>query len=157
MYSIIATNNRVAQGVNFYLIDTLGELSQLIAKPGTKAYVLEDSKTYIINHKKQWTVFKPSLIKYVDEALAAYPGVSEEALNLAINAALEQLILSGRIITQENLDSAIDSALKDSAFLKEYLKKSELEAEAKRLGFIQSNEKDKENIIYVTGVTINDI
>lgn len=178
MYSIIASNNNISQGVNFYLVDTIAELKLIKARPGTKAYVLEDSNTYIMNHKKNWYIFKSSLVGYVDiaieEALKNFTGdIDPELIKTMINDELNEFNWSGNEAFRSAVNEQILEQLQQGNYVTEkrvieiikdnygnivmpdldlYLKKEE----AQKL-YVRVNDYDEENIIYVTGVTINDI
>ena len=81
MFSIIATHDKTSFGINTYLVDTFGELSSIKTKPGSKAYVIEDGKTYILKHNGEWHEYYSALKTYVDdkfEKLDISPEMLEE-------------------------------------------------------------------------------
>ena len=79
MYSILATHNKTSVGVNFYLADTYDEILSIKARPGSKAYVIEDEKTYILKHSGEWVEYYSSIKKYVDEKIGQInPDIVEE-------------------------------------------------------------------------------
>ena len=99
MFSIIATHDKTSFGINTYLADTFDELSQIKTKPGSKAYVIEDGKTYILKHNGQWHEYYSALKVYVDskfETLDISPEILEE-LRLLVdqieNGNINQLIV----------------------------------------------------------------
>jgi hypothetical protein len=78
MYSIIANNDNIVFGVNTYLSDTVAELKTIRrAVAGSKAYVVEDGKTYILTNSGEWKEFYSALKKYVDDKLA---GIDTETI-----------------------------------------------------------------------------
>lgn len=78
MYSIIANGNDISEGVNTYLADFVAELNKIRTRPGSKAYVIEDGKTYILTNSGEWKEFYSALKKYVDDKLA---GIDTETIN----------------------------------------------------------------------------
>lgn len=99
MFSIIATHDKTSFGINTYLVDTFGELSSIKTKPGSKAYVIEDGKTYILKHNGEWHEYYSALKTYVDdkfEKLDISPEMLEE-LHILVdqieNGNIDQLII----------------------------------------------------------------
>ena len=183
MYTIVANGDNISSGINFYLVDTKEQLNKLYPRPGSKAYVIEDSKTYILSHKKsldRWIEYKHVLTKYVDdsiekalknftgdidpetieqmigEQLNQFAWNQNEAFKTAVNAEIYEYLKTGQYITQDQLQKAIDQIYKDVVVpdLSAYLTK----ADAKRR-FVQVNGEDENDtdLIYVAGVTLQDI
>ena len=112
MFSIIATHDKTSFGINTYLVDTFGELSSIKTKPGSKAYVIEDGKTYILKHNGEWHEYYSALKAYVDdkfEKLDISPEMLEE-LHILVdqieNGNIDQLIIDK--IEEFNLVSSTD-------------------------------------------------
>ena len=113
MYSIIANNDNIVFGVNTYLSDTVAELKTIRrAVAGSKAYVVEDGKTYILTNSGEWKEFYSALKKYVDdkfEKLDISPEMLEE-LHILVdqieNGNINQLIVDK--IEEFNLVSSTD-------------------------------------------------
>ena len=62
MITISANGNRPAYGIKEYTLDTKEDLTKLTtrsATPGSKAFVIETSKYYMLNGKKEWVEIKP--------------------------------------------------------------------------------------------------
>lgn len=183
MYTIVANGDNISSGINFYLVDTKEQLNQLYPRPGSKAYVVEDSKTYILTHKKttdRWVEYKHVLTKYVDEsidkALKNFTGdidpatiermIGEqldqfawdknEAFKTAVNAEIEGYITTGKYVTESQLKVVVDQIYADviAPDLSAYLTK----ADAKRR-FVQVNGEVENDIdlVYVAGATLADI
>lgn len=56
MYSVISNNGR-SYGIQTYLLDTEDDLTKIPVEkcsPGDKAFVIETSTSYIVNHNKEW-------------------------------------------------------------------------------------------------------
>ncbi len=97
MYSIIANNDNIVFGVNTYLSDTVAELKTIRrAVAGSKAYVVEDGKTYILTNNGEWKEFYSALKKYVDDKLAGIDTETikelQELLEKIESGQVEQLI-----------------------------------------------------------------
>lgn len=183
MYTIVANGDNISSGINFYLVDTKEQLNNLYPRPGSKAYVLEDSKTYILTHKKttdRWVEYKHVLTKYVDEsidkALKNFTGDidpetikqmigeqldqfawnTNEAFKTAVNIEIEGYITTGKYVTESQLKAAIEKIYEDvvTPDLSAYLTK----ADAKRR-FVQVNGEVENDIdlVYVAGATLADI
>lgn len=112
MFSIIATHDKTSFGINTYLVDTFAELSSIKTKPGSKAYVIEDGKTYILKHNGEWHEYYSALKTYVDdkfEKLDISPEMLEE-LHILVdqieNGNIDQLIIDK--IEEFNLVSSTD-------------------------------------------------
>lgn len=183
MYTIVANSDNISSGINFYLVDTKEQLNQLYPRPGSKAYVVEDSKTYILTHKKttdRWVEYKHVLTKYVDEsidkALKNFTGdidpetiermIGEqldqfawnknEAFMIAVNAEIEGYIATGEYVTESQLNAAIEKIYEDvvAPDLSAQLTKED----AKRRFVQVSGEVENDiDLVYVTGVTLADI
>ena len=57
MFSIYANGNKIAHGQKEVLVDELSDLlliSTTNLTPGTTAFVIANSQTYMLNHSKQW-------------------------------------------------------------------------------------------------------
>lgn len=112
MYSIIANGENISEGVNTYLSDSFAELRRIKTRPGSKAYVIEDGKTYILTHSGEWKEFYSALKKYVDDKISGLnidPEMLEELRILVDqieNGNIEQLIADK--IEELNLVSADD-------------------------------------------------
>lgn len=112
MYSIIANGNDISEGINTYLADFVAELNKIRTRPGSKAYVIEDGKTYILTNSGEWKEFYSALKKYVDdkfEKLDISPEMLEE-LHILVdqieNGNINQLIVDK--IEEFNLVSSTD-------------------------------------------------
>lgn len=184
MYTIVANGDNISSGINFYLVDTKEQLNRLYPRPGSKAYVVEDSKTYILTHKKsgeRWIEFKHVLTKYVDESiqktLDGFTGeVKPETIQQMINEELNVFDWNGnetfksavnteiigymetkKYVTETELKAAIDKIYQDAVVpdLSKYL----LTADAERRFVQVNNEPDNDqDLIYVAGgVTLQEI
>lgn len=59
---ISANGNKPAYGIKEYTLDTTADLEKLSvrsATTGSKAFVIETSKYYMLNSKKEWVEIKP--------------------------------------------------------------------------------------------------
>lgn len=57
MFSIYANGNKIAHGQKEFLVDELNDLLLIPTTnltPGTTAFVIANSQTYMLNHNKQW-------------------------------------------------------------------------------------------------------
>ena len=56
MFSVIANSGKPANYITEYLLDTESDVQNLptVGAPGSKAFVIENSIHYMLNHKKQW-------------------------------------------------------------------------------------------------------
>lgn len=183
MYTIVANGDNISSGINFYLVDTKEQLNQLYPRPGSKAYVVEDSKTYILTHKKttdRWVEYKHVLTKYVDEsidkALKNFTGdidpatiermIGEqldqfawdknEAFKTAVNVEIEGYITTGKYVTESQLKVVVDQIYADviAPDLSIYLTKEEAK---KRFVQVHGEVENDIDLIYVAGVTLEDI
>lgn len=183
MYTIVANGDNISSGINFYLVDTKEQLNNLYPRPGSKAYVLEDSKTYILSHKKttdRWVEYKHVLTKYVDEsidkALKNFTGDidpetikrmigeqldqfawdTNEAFKIAVNVEIEGYLTTNKYVTENQLQAAIDQIYADvvAPDLSAYLTKKEAK---KRFVQIYGEEDNDIDLVYVAGVTLADI
>lgn len=184
MYTIVANGDNISSGINFYLVDTKEQLNQLYPRPGSKAYVLEDSKTYILSHKKnsdRWMEHKHVLTKYVDEsidtALKNFKGIDPEVVRAmiadelayfnweqnsafiqAVNSVISDFLGNNAYVTKNQVEEMIAAAIQGTVCpdldLSEYLTK--LEAERRFVQVHNEPENDKA-LIYVAGATIGDI
>lgn len=62
MITIGANGQRIAYGIKHYNVDTKAELDALVLTlevMGTTAFVIETSKYYMLNGKKQWVEIEP--------------------------------------------------------------------------------------------------
>ena len=62
MITISANGNKPAYGIKEYTLDTAADLEKLSvrsATTGSKAFVIETSKYYMLNSKKEWVEIKP--------------------------------------------------------------------------------------------------
>lgn len=186
MYTIVANGDNISSGINFYLVDTKEQLNKLYPRPGSKAYVVEDSKTYILTHKKsgeRWIEFKHVLTKYVDDsiekALANFTGdidpetikamINEEltyfnwnsnnAFIQAVNTNIHSYLQNNSYMTQSQVEAMIQDAIKNIVY-PDYSDLSDyltkVEAERRFVQVYNEPENSKE-LVYVAGVTITDI
>ena len=60
MYSLYANDDDILYGIQKYIVDTESDMETLPnhAKAGSTAFVIETSKTYILNHSKVWKEIK---------------------------------------------------------------------------------------------------
>ena len=183
MYTIVANGDNISSGINFYLVDTKEQLNQLYPRPGSKAYVVEDSKTYILTHKKttdRWVEYKHVLTKYVDEsidkALKNFTGdidpdtikrMIEEQLNqfawdtntafkTAVNAEIEGYLTTNKYVTESQLKKAIDKIYEDvvAPDLSAYLTKEDAK---RRFVQVHGEVENDIDLVYVAGATLADI
>lgn len=57
MYSITGNSGKVAYGVKHFTCDTKEDLNSLSLTeviPGSKAFVIHESKSYMLDHNKEW-------------------------------------------------------------------------------------------------------
>ena len=60
MISIGANGEKIAYGLKHYNVDTFAELQELTHElMGTTAFVIENSKYYMVNGSKQWKEIRP--------------------------------------------------------------------------------------------------
>lgn len=185
MYTIVANGDNISSGINFYLVDTKEQLNNLYPRPGSKAYVLEDSKTYILSHKKssdRWMEYKHVLTKYVDDsitkALAEFTGdidpetiramITDElayfdweqnsAFTQAVNSVIRDFLSSSAYVTKDQVETMIAEAIKGMVYPDLDLSEylTKLEAERRFVQVHNEPENDKA-LIYVAGATIGDI
>lgn len=185
MYTIVANGDNISSGINFYLVDTKEQLNKLYPRPGSKAYVIEDSKTYILSHKKssdRWMEYKHVLTKYVDDsiekALAEFTGdIDPETIRTmienelayfnweqnsafiqAVNSVIRDFLGNSSYVTKDQVEAMIADAIKGMVYpdldLSEYLTK--LEA-ARRFVQVHNESGNDTDLIYVAGVTLQDI
>ena len=123
MFSVIATHNKTSVGVNFYLVDNYSDLSDIKTRSGSKAYVIENGKTYLLAHNGEWTEYYPALKKYIDDKfsnLDISPEMLEELRILVDqieNGNIDQLIIDK--IKEMNLVSAndVETILKEKNYI----------------------------------------
>lgn len=183
MYTIVANGDNISSGINFYLVDTKEQLNQLYPRPGSKAYVVEDAKTYILTHKKttdRWVEYKHVLTKYVDEsidkALKNFTGdidpetieqmIGEQldqfawnkndAFKAAVNAEIEGYLTTNKYVTENQLQKAIDKIYEDvvAPDLSAYLTKKDAK---RRFVQVHGEEENDIDLVYVAGATLADI
>jgi hypothetical protein len=60
LFNIYSNSNKISYGIKKYIVDTIKEISNLPANiiPGSSAFIIEDSSTYILNNQKQWIKIK---------------------------------------------------------------------------------------------------
>mgnify|MGYP003294720337 CR=1 FL=1 len=56
MIHIYSNSDKIAYGVKRYIADFISDIAQLPSNdtPGSEAFVIEDSSTYVLNGQKQW-------------------------------------------------------------------------------------------------------
>lgn len=56
MFSVLANRNKIAYGHKDFILDFEADLSDLPTdcEVGSTAFIIENSKTYMLNHQKQW-------------------------------------------------------------------------------------------------------
>ena len=60
MVSVLKNGNNISYGTKKFLLDTEKDFSELKSKdvkPGDSALILENSKTYILDHSGEWKPF----------------------------------------------------------------------------------------------------
>ena len=183
MYTIVANGDNISSGINFYLVDTKEQLNQLYPRPGSKAYVLDTQKTYILSHRKtseRWIEYKHVLTHYVDEAiekalqnftgdidpdtiqkmihneLDQFKWDDNEKFQAAVNSNIKKYLEDGKYVTEPQLQAAIDKIYQDivAPDLTNYLTK---ESAKKRFVQVHGEAENDTDLIYVAGVTLQDI
>ncbi len=61
-FSLIGQNGKTAYGVKNYILDTIADLDNLPVSgtPGSTAFVIEESKTYMLGNNEKWTAISSS-------------------------------------------------------------------------------------------------
>lgn len=185
MYTIVANGDNISSGINFYLVDTKDQLNQLYPRPGSKAYVIEDSKTYILSHRRtgeRWVEYKHVLTTYVDESidkalknftgdidpetirtmianeLAYFNWEQNSAFTQAVNSMIGNFLDGSTYVTKDQVDAMIADAIKGMVYPDLDLSAYLTKLEAKRRFVQVYNEPDNDtDLIYVAGVTLQDI
>lgn len=136
MFSVIATHNKVSVGINDYLVDSFAELAQLKTKAGSKAYVMEEGKTYLLGHNGKWTEYYPALKKYIDDKFT----------NLDIDPEmLEEL----RILVDQIENGNIGQLIADKIEELNLVSANDVEAILQEKNFVSYN--DTEQIVFYGG------
>lgn len=61
-FSLIGQNGKTAYGVKNYILDTVADLNNLPISdaPGSTAFVIEESKTYMLGNNEKWIAISSS-------------------------------------------------------------------------------------------------